>query len=122
MTSYDLLSLLVALFGWIFAATVQYSLVRRFRVVEDKMAKVDPPEALKRRVETLAHDLQLRVEKNEAHWDAMYVKFDRLQRSSKQHATRRAASDEAALEEVVPPELTAEEQKMELRKKIHARV
>ncbi len=120
LTIYDLFSLLIALFGWIFAGTATYSLMRRVRTGEDKWANGGPEASLRRHVETEIRGLSLRVEKNEAHWDAMYAKFDRLQRSSKQRGDRDRLADEAAAEVVPPKELTRDEQRMELRKRIHA--
>jgi len=120
LTIFDLLSLVVALSGWLFAGTAQYSLVRRIRTGEEKWANGGPDAALKRHVETEIRALLLRVENNEAHWDQMYAKFDRLQRSSNQRASRDRRTEEAAAEPVPVPELTPEEQRMELRKRIHA--
>jgi len=119
LTIYDLFSLLIALIGWIFAGTATYSLMRRVRTGEDKWANGGPEASLKRHVETEIRGIQLRVEKNEAHWDAMYAKFDRLQRSSNQRSTRDRVAEEAAVGPVPEPVLTKEEQRMALRKRIH---
>lgn len=72
-------------------------------------------------VEVVRRDLTLRVEKIEAHWDEMYAKFSRLQKSETQREARSRRSAEEAPEPLEPKTLTAEEQKMELRKKIHSR-
>ncbi len=121
MTIYDLFSLLIALFGWIFAGTATYSLLRRVRTGEDRWANGGPDASLKRHVENEIRGLELRVEKYEAHWESMYAKFDRLLRSMKQRVDRDRLSDDGAGEVVPPKELTEQEQRMELRKRIHAR-
>jgi len=73
-------------------------------------------------IESVRRDLTLRVEKMEAHWDEMYAKFDRFQRSETQKQARSRRSAEEAVEPLEPPkELTKEEQRAELRKKIHSR-
>lgn len=73
-------------------------------------------------IESVRRDLTLRVEKMEGHWDEMYAKFDRLQRSETQRQARSRRSAEEAPEPLEPPkELTQEEQRAELRKKIHSR-
>jgi len=121
LTIYDLLSLIVALSGWLFAGTAQYSLVRRVRTGEEKWANGGPSRKLQVHVESEIRDIRLRVEKNEAHWEAMYAKFDRLQRSSKQRVARDRPSEEVASEAVPTVELTVEEQKLELRRKMRSR-
>jgi len=73
-------------------------------------------------IESVRRDLTLRVEKMEAHWDEMYAKFDRFQRSETQKQARSRRSAEEAVEPLeAPKELTQEEQRAELRKKIHSR-
>lgn len=69
-------------------------------------------------LETLKRDLHLRVEKLEAHWEEMYAKFDRLDRSSKQRLARDRASAEEIPEPVPEPALTREAQRAALRSKM----
>lgn len=98
------------------------SLLKARASISDLCKQLSTPGPGDKAIESVRRDLNLRVEKIEAHWEEMYAKFSRLQRSETQREARSRRSAEEAPEPLeIPKELTVEQQKQELRRKIHGR-
>ncbi len=122
MTAYDLFALIIATIALSYSGVASFLLGRRVDRNGSLLTSGTPSDALLKRVETEFRNITLRVEKQEAHWEEMYAKFDRLQKAEKQRDRRTAASAELPLEPPIEEELTPDQQKLELRKKMRARL
>jgi len=121
LTPYDLMALILSTIALSYSGVASYLLRKRVDLNGRVLDSGTPSDTLLKRVETEFREIRLRVEKFEAHWEEMYAKFDRLQKSEKQRARRSTADAEETLEPVVETVPNAEQLKTEMRRKMRER-